>query len=158
MSAVSNGHILMSVFLLCVSHTGQHPSEEGTLAGHHQGGADPGGLQPAEHPLQEAVGGPAALGLEDLRGLAGEGLPTRKGCPSNPDPPNVPHSGSGITDLDGRLKAAQQPQGVAVLTVVVGHGHGGILQGAGLALFATLSPCMLRCVVCAYGECFLLFG
>ncbi|KAJ1152156.1 hypothetical protein NDU88_004933 [Pleurodeles waltl] len=51
----------------------QHPSEEGTLASHRQGSADPGSLQPAEHPLQEAVEGPEALGQEDQKDPAGEG-------------------------------------------------------------------------------------
>ncbi|KAJ1150235.1 hypothetical protein NDU88_003030 [Pleurodeles waltl] len=44
---------------------GQRPPEEGTLACHRQGGTDPGGLQPAEHPLSKEVGGPAALGTKD---------------------------------------------------------------------------------------------
>ncbi|KAJ1130309.1 hypothetical protein NDU88_008662 [Pleurodeles waltl] len=89
----------------------QHPSEEGTLACHRQGGADPGGLQPVEHPLQEAVGGPAALGEEDLRGPAGEVFPTRKGCPSGTDPIMRRILAVAYPDLDGRLKAAQQTEG-----------------------------------------------
>ncbi|KAJ1123528.1 hypothetical protein NDU88_001997 [Pleurodeles waltl] len=91
----------------------QHPSKEGTLACHCQGGADPGGFQPVDYTLQEGVGGPAALGEEDLRGPAGELLPTRKVCPSGPDPPTTPHYGSGVSGPDGRLKAAQQTQGAS---------------------------------------------
>ncbi|KAJ1214335.1 hypothetical protein NDU88_001954 [Pleurodeles waltl] len=45
---------------------GQRPPEEGTLACHRQGGADPAGLQTAEHPLQEEMGGPAMLGAKNL--------------------------------------------------------------------------------------------
>ncbi|KAJ1201358.1 hypothetical protein NDU88_005170 [Pleurodeles waltl] len=104
MSSVYDAHILTSVFLLCVSHTGHCPSEERTVASHRQGGADPGGLQLAEHPLQEAVGGPEALGQEDLRGPAGEGLPTRKGCPSDPDPPNGLHSDGGLSGFGWALE------------------------------------------------------
>ncbi|KAJ1208434.1 hypothetical protein NDU88_003820 [Pleurodeles waltl] len=43
----------------------QRRPEEGTLACHHQGGADPGGLQPAEHQLSKEVGGTVALGAKD---------------------------------------------------------------------------------------------
>ncbi|KAJ1180585.1 hypothetical protein NDU88_005806 [Pleurodeles waltl] len=65
----------------------QRLSKERPVASHRQGGADPGGLQPAEPPLQEVVTGPESLGQED-RILAVAYL-----------------------DLDGSLKAAQQPQG-----------------------------------------------
>ncbi|KAJ1116756.1 hypothetical protein NDU88_004962 [Pleurodeles waltl] len=68
--------------------------------------SEPGGLQPAEHPLQEVVGGPEALGQEDQRGPAGEGLPTRKGCPSDPDPSNGPHSGSGLSRFGWALEGS----------------------------------------------------
>ncbi|KAJ1123749.1 hypothetical protein NDU88_002216 [Pleurodeles waltl] len=75
----------------------QRPSKEGYLACHRQGGADPGGLWQAEHPLSQTVGGPDTLGMEDGGGPAGDGVPTRKGCPSNPDPPNDPHTGGGLS-------------------------------------------------------------
>ncbi|KAJ1197083.1 hypothetical protein NDU88_000945 [Pleurodeles waltl] len=91
---------------------GQRPSEKGYLAGHRQGHADPGGLWQAEHPLSQTVGGPAPLGKEDGGGPAGDGLPMRKGCPSNPDPPLMARIlAVAYPELDGRLKASQQPQG-----------------------------------------------
>ncbi|KAJ1091412.1 hypothetical protein NDU88_004538 [Pleurodeles waltl] len=89
----------------------QCPSEEGTKAGHRQGGADPGGLQPAEHPLQEAVGGPAVLGKEDLRGPAGEVLPRGRGAHQALTPLMRRILVVVYPDLDGRLKAEQQSQG-----------------------------------------------
>ncbi|KAJ1136873.1 hypothetical protein NDU88_003287 [Pleurodeles waltl] len=58
------------------------------------------------HSLQEAVEGPEALGQEDRRGPAGEGLPTRKGCLLDPDPPNGPHSGSGISGFGWALEGS----------------------------------------------------
>ncbi|KAJ1143499.1 hypothetical protein NDU88_009807 [Pleurodeles waltl] len=64
----------------------QWPSKEGYVACYRQGRADPEGLPEAEHPLSETVGGPEMLGMEDGGGPVGDGLPTRKGCPSNPDP------------------------------------------------------------------------
>ncbi|KAJ1186986.1 hypothetical protein NDU88_003765 [Pleurodeles waltl] len=43
---------------------------------------------------------------EDLRrgGPAGDGLPTRKGSPSNPDPPDGPHTGSGLSEARWALE------------------------------------------------------
>ncbi|KAJ1127648.1 hypothetical protein NDU88_006044 [Pleurodeles waltl] len=55
---------------------GQRPPEEGYLACHRQGSADPGGLSKMEHPLLQEMGGPAPLEQEDGRGPAGGGLPT----------------------------------------------------------------------------------
>ncbi|KAJ1149489.1 hypothetical protein NDU88_002296 [Pleurodeles waltl] len=52
-----------------------------------------GALQPSEHSLQEEVGGPMALGEEDL---AGEVLPKGKGCPSGTDPPHATHPVGGV--------------------------------------------------------------
>ncbi|KAJ1102656.1 hypothetical protein NDU88_000102 [Pleurodeles waltl] len=46
-----------------------------------------GGLWQAEHLLSETVGGTETLGMENRRGPAWDGLPTGKGCLSNPDPP-----------------------------------------------------------------------
>ncbi|KAJ1162115.1 hypothetical protein NDU88_002593, partial [Pleurodeles waltl] len=56
------------------------------------------GLQQAEHPLQETVGGPETLGTEDCRGPTGDGLPTRKGARRN------------LTPLMACILASQQPQ------------------------------------------------
>ncbi|KAJ1105800.1 hypothetical protein NDU88_003204 [Pleurodeles waltl] len=49
-----------------------------------------------EHPLSETVGGPETLGMEDGGGPAGDGLPTKKQCPLNPDPPDGLHTGGGL--------------------------------------------------------------
>ncbi|KAJ1099413.1 hypothetical protein NDU88_004514 [Pleurodeles waltl] len=72
------------------------------MAYHRQGRADPGGLRQAEHPLSETVGGPETLGTEDGRGAAGDGLPMRKGCPSNPDPLMGCILAVAYPELDGR--------------------------------------------------------
>ncbi|KAJ1149115.1 hypothetical protein NDU88_001933 [Pleurodeles waltl] len=92
-------------------HRNKRPPEEGTLACHRQRGADLGGQQPAEHPLQEEVGGPAALGAKDLRGPAGEFLPMGKGCPLGTAPLMQRILVVAYPDLDGGLKAVQQSQG-----------------------------------------------
>ncbi|KAJ1198070.1 hypothetical protein NDU88_001914 [Pleurodeles waltl] len=89
----------------------QCPPEKGYLACHRQKGVDPGGLRQAEHPLPQEVRGPAPLDKEDSRGPVGDGLPTRIGCPSHHDIPDVPHPGGGYPQLEGLLKASQQPQG-----------------------------------------------
>ncbi|KAJ1170099.1 hypothetical protein NDU88_001980 [Pleurodeles waltl] len=78
-------------------NAGQRPSKEGSVVCHRQGGADPGGLRQAEHPLSETVGGPEPLNMENGGGPAVDGLPTRKGCLSNPDPPDGPHTGGGLS-------------------------------------------------------------
>ncbi|KAJ1200205.1 hypothetical protein NDU88_004031 [Pleurodeles waltl] len=83
---------------------GQRPSEKGYMACHRQGRADLGGLRQAEHPLLQTVGGPETLGMEDGRGPAGDGLPMRKGCLSNPDPPDVPHTGGSLSGAGWALE------------------------------------------------------
>ncbi|KAJ1118809.1 hypothetical protein NDU88_006996 [Pleurodeles waltl] len=50
------------------------------------------------------VGGPAPMGKEDGRGPAGAGLPMRKGCPSYPDPSDVPHPGGGLSRVGWALE------------------------------------------------------
>ncbi|KAJ1192798.1 hypothetical protein NDU88_002104 [Pleurodeles waltl] len=42
-------------------------------------------------------GGPESLGKEDSGGPAGDVLPMRTGCPLNPDPPDGPHTGGGLS-------------------------------------------------------------
>ncbi|KAJ1207894.1 hypothetical protein NDU88_003284 [Pleurodeles waltl] len=111
MAYVYGAPILMSVSLLCVSHAGQHPSKERPVASHRQGRADPGGLQPADHPLHEPVGRPEALGQEDRGGPAGKGLPMRKGSRRTLTPLMACILAVAYPDLDGHLKVAQQPQG-----------------------------------------------
>ncbi|KAJ1137650.1 hypothetical protein NDU88_004048 [Pleurodeles waltl] len=86
-------------------------SKEGYMACHRQRGADLGGLWQAENLLSQTVGGPEMLGMEEGGGPAGDGLPRRKGCPSNPDPPMAPIMVVACPELDGRLRASQQPQG-----------------------------------------------
>ncbi|KAJ1093481.1 hypothetical protein NDU88_006581 [Pleurodeles waltl] len=81
------------------------------MACHRQGRADPEGLRQAEHPLSEKVGGPETLGTEDGGGPAGNGLPMRKGYPSNPDPLMARILAGAYLELDGRLRASRQPQG-----------------------------------------------
>ncbi|KAJ1117868.1 hypothetical protein NDU88_006064 [Pleurodeles waltl] len=94
-----------------VDGDGQRPSKEGYMACHRHGRADPGGLWQAEHPLLETVGGPEMLGTEDGRGPAGDGFPMRNGCPSNPDPLMTRILAVAYPELDGLLRASQQPQG-----------------------------------------------
>ncbi|KAJ1115721.1 hypothetical protein NDU88_003943 [Pleurodeles waltl] len=65
----------------------------------------PWGLQQAEHPLQETVGGPETLDMEDHGDPAGDGLPMRKMCPSEPDSPDGPHTGGGLPRAGGTLEA-----------------------------------------------------
>ncbi|KAJ1141744.1 hypothetical protein NDU88_008072 [Pleurodeles waltl] len=91
--------------------TGQRSSEKGYMACHRQGHADPGGLLQAEHPLSETVGGPETLGTEDSGSPAGDGLPMRKGCLSNPDPLMACMLAVAYPELDGCLGASQQTQG-----------------------------------------------
>ncbi|KAJ1155662.1 hypothetical protein NDU88_008391 [Pleurodeles waltl] len=67
------------------------------MAWHRRRRAAPGGLRQLEHPLSETVRGPETLGMEDRGGPAGDGLPMRKWCPSNPDPPDYPHTGGGLS-------------------------------------------------------------
>ncbi|KAJ1114469.1 hypothetical protein NDU88_002706 [Pleurodeles waltl] len=89
---------------------GQRPSEEGSLAGHRQGGADPAGLQPAAHPLQDAVEGPAVLGQDYMRGPVREASQRGRGARRTLTPLMCRILAVAYLDLDGRLEAAQQPQ------------------------------------------------
>ncbi|KAJ1141713.1 hypothetical protein NDU88_008041 [Pleurodeles waltl] len=43
------------------------------------------------------LGGLETLGTEDGRDPAGDGLPARKGCPSNPDPRDGLHTAGGLS-------------------------------------------------------------
>ncbi|KAJ1090700.1 hypothetical protein NDU88_003829 [Pleurodeles waltl] len=74
---------------------------------------DPGGLWQAVHPLSQTVGGPETLDTEDGGGPPGDGLPMRKGCPSNPDPLMACTLAVAYPELDGHLRASQQPQGAS---------------------------------------------
>ncbi|KAJ1108188.1 hypothetical protein NDU88_005570 [Pleurodeles waltl] len=106
----------------------QHPSEKGYMACHRQGCADPGGLRQAEHPLSQTVGGPETLGKEDGGGPAGDVLPSRKGCPLNPDPPDVPHTASGLSGvgwaLEGITAATRGETSVSTASVPAPAGKG----------------------------------
>ncbi|KAJ1199309.1 hypothetical protein NDU88_003146 [Pleurodeles waltl] len=82
---------------LAVKPACQRPSEKGCMVRHRQGRVDPGGLWQAEHPLSQTVGGPETLGKEDGRGPASDGLPKRMGFASNPEPPDGPHTGGGLS-------------------------------------------------------------
>ncbi|KAJ1116234.1 hypothetical protein NDU88_004452 [Pleurodeles waltl] len=77
---------------------------------HRQGGEDPGVLWQAEHPLSETVGGPETLGTEDHGVPAGDGLPTRKGCPSDLTPLMARIMAVAYPELDGALRESQHPQ------------------------------------------------
>ncbi|KAJ1101543.1 hypothetical protein NDU88_006610 [Pleurodeles waltl] len=91
----------------------QLPSEEGTLACHYQGDVDPGGLQPAKHPLSKAgedLGrwarkiGESQLGKSSQRG---------RGARRALTPLMQQILAVAYPDLDGSLKAAQQSQGAS---------------------------------------------
>ncbi|KAJ1150668.1 hypothetical protein NDU88_003458 [Pleurodeles waltl] len=84
--------------------TNRCPLEKGYVACHRQGRADPGCLRQAEHPLSETVGGPEILGKEDGGGPPEDGLPARKGCLSNPDPPDDLHTGGGLSGAGWALE------------------------------------------------------
>ncbi|KAJ1216344.1 hypothetical protein NDU88_003947 [Pleurodeles waltl] len=109
--SVTGRTIRLMPFSMCISSAGQCPSEKGCMACHHQGCVDPQGLQQAEHSLSQMVGGPETLGTEDGGGPAGDGLPMRKGCPSNPDPLMFCILAVAYLELDGHLRPSQQPQG-----------------------------------------------
>ncbi|KAJ1107750.1 hypothetical protein NDU88_005139 [Pleurodeles waltl] len=55
--------------------------------------------------------GPETLGTEDGRDPAGDDLPMRQGCPSNPDLLMARILPVAYPELDGRLGTSQQPQG-----------------------------------------------
>ncbi|KAJ1196255.1 hypothetical protein NDU88_000126 [Pleurodeles waltl] len=93
---------------ICV---GQHSPEERYLACHHQGSPDPGGPPQTEHPLPEKMGRHSPLEQEDGGGSAGDGLPTWEGCPSHHDTLMFQILVVAYPELDGRLRASQQPQG-----------------------------------------------
>ncbi|KAJ1087954.1 hypothetical protein NDU88_001113 [Pleurodeles waltl] len=62
---------------------GQHRSEKGYMACHHQGRVDPGGLRLAEHELSEMVGRPdAGHGRRQRPSLGWP--PNEKGVPVEP--------------------------------------------------------------------------
>ncbi|KAJ1082353.1 hypothetical protein NDU88_002521 [Pleurodeles waltl] len=62
-------------------------------------------------PTAGTVGGPETLGPEDCGGSAGDGIPTREGCTSEPDPLTARILAEADPELDGGLRAAQQPKG-----------------------------------------------
>ncbi|KAJ1151322.1 hypothetical protein NDU88_004105 [Pleurodeles waltl] len=89
----------------------QRPPEEGYLACHCQGSPDPGCPPQTEHPLPEKMGGHSPLEQEDGGGPAGDGRPTWEGCPSHHDPLMFQILAVAYPELDGRLRASQEPQG-----------------------------------------------
>ncbi|KAJ1202016.1 hypothetical protein NDU88_005820 [Pleurodeles waltl] len=97
-------------FLPCTFHVDQRPQEKRYVVCHRQGRPDPGGLPQTEHPLPEKMGGHSPLEQEDGRGSAGDGLPTWEGCLSHHDPPMFRILAVAYPELDGRLRASQQPQ------------------------------------------------
>ncbi|KAJ1149543.1 hypothetical protein NDU88_002350, partial [Pleurodeles waltl] len=92
--------------------TGQCPSEAYHLEGHNLKGADSGGLLSAQCPLQEKVGVPEALDLEDGSGPSWKFPPTWTGCVPQAAPPLM---GSILVvaypELHGQLRAHKQLQG-----------------------------------------------
>ncbi|KAJ1110270.1 hypothetical protein NDU88_007625 [Pleurodeles waltl] len=124
--------------VIYASGDGQHPSKEGYMACHHQGGADPGGLRQVEHPLSETMGGPETLGTEDGEGPAGDGLPTRNGCPSNPTPLMVCILAVAYPELDGHLGASQQPQGGEYSAIITTYAWWGGIRVGDVCLWVTL--------------------
>ncbi|KAJ1215922.1 hypothetical protein NDU88_003528 [Pleurodeles waltl] len=76
---------------------GQHPSEKVYMACHRQGCVDPGGLRQAEHPLSQTVGGPKTRARKTAEAQLGMASQRGRGAFSDPDPPDGPHTGSGLS-------------------------------------------------------------
>ncbi|KAJ1163756.1 hypothetical protein NDU88_004209 [Pleurodeles waltl] len=91
----------------------QHPSEEGTLACHRQEGADPGGLQPAEHPLRKRWEDLRHWARKTCEGQLGKSSQRGKGARRAVTPLMRRILAVAYPDLDGRLKAAKQTQGAS---------------------------------------------
>ncbi|KAJ1211087.1 hypothetical protein NDU88_006449 [Pleurodeles waltl] len=86
--------------------TGQHPPEDGHLVCHRQGRRDPGGPPETGHPLPEKMGGhspEAQLGMASQRG---------RGARRTMTPLMFRILAVAYPELDGRLRASQQTQGV----------------------------------------------
>ncbi|KAJ1173998.1 hypothetical protein NDU88_005822 [Pleurodeles waltl] len=90
---------------------GRRPPEEGYLACHRQGRPDPGGPPQREHPLLEKMGGPSPLEQED--GEAQLGMASQLGRGARRTMTSLMSRVLAVAypELDGRLRASQQPQG-----------------------------------------------
>ncbi|KAJ1082758.1 hypothetical protein NDU88_002923 [Pleurodeles waltl] len=126
-------------FHVYISPAGQQPSKEGYMSCHRKGGAEPGGVRQAEHPLSETVGGPETLGTEDGGGPAGYGLPTRKGCPSYPNPsPMARILVVAYPELDWRLGHHSRNKGVSTVTFITTYASWGGIRVGDVGLWEAL--------------------
>ncbi|KAJ1104283.1 hypothetical protein NDU88_001695 [Pleurodeles waltl] len=91
--------------------SGQRSSKQRPVASHRQGSADPGGLQPTEHPLQKTVVALRRQGRRTGEAQLGKASQRGRGACRTLTSPMALILVVAYLDLDGHLMTAQQPQG-----------------------------------------------